>query len=118
ADAAGAGRPWHGQQRDRDRRPAPRRPLYRRGRDEGDDAARDRVERRHGGGGAAQAAARGGQGGCMISSFFITRPIFACVISAFIVIAGLAGMRALPISAYPDIVPPMVKLNAGYPEVG
>ena len=32
----------------------------------------------------------------MISKFFITRPIFACVISAFIVIAGLAGMRALP----------------------
>jgi multidrug efflux pump len=51
----------------------------------------------------------------MISKFFITRPIFACVISAFIVIAGLAGMRALPISAYPNIVPPMVTLMARYP---
>jgi hydrophobe/amphiphile efflux-1 (HAE1) family protein len=51
----------------------------------------------------------------MISKFFITRPIFACVISAFIVIAGLAGMRALPISAYPNIVPPMVTLMAHYP---
>ena len=51
----------------------------------------------------------------MISKFFITRPIFACVISAFIVIAGLAGMHALPISAYPDIVPPMVTLAARYP---
>jgi multidrug efflux pump len=51
----------------------------------------------------------------MISKFFITRPIFACVISAFIVIAGLAGMKALPISAYPDIVPPMVTLAARYP---
>jgi hydrophobe/amphiphile efflux-1 (HAE1) family protein len=51
----------------------------------------------------------------MISRFFITRPIFACVISAFIVIAGLGGMRALPISAYPDIVPPMVTLTARYP---
>ncbi len=51
----------------------------------------------------------------MISKFFITRPIFACVLSAFIVIAGLAGMRALPISAYPDIVPPMVTLMARYP---
>ncbi len=30
-------------------------------------------------------------------------------------IAGLAGMRALPISAYPDIVPPMVTLAARYP---
>jgi multidrug efflux pump len=51
----------------------------------------------------------------MISKLFITRPIFACVISAFIVIAGLAGMKALPISAYPDIVPPMVTLAARYP---
>jgi hydrophobe/amphiphile efflux-1 (HAE1) family protein len=51
----------------------------------------------------------------MISRFFITRPIFACVISAFIVIAGLGGMRALPISAYPNIVPPTVALTARYP---
>ena len=51
----------------------------------------------------------------MISKFFITRPIFACVISAFIVIAGLAGMFSLPISAYPNIVPPQVTLSARYP---
>lgn len=51
----------------------------------------------------------------MISRFFITRPIFACVISAFIVIAGLAGMRALPISAYPNIIPPQVTVSATYP---
>jgi multidrug efflux pump subunit AcrB len=51
----------------------------------------------------------------MISKFFITRPIFACVLSAFIVIAGLAGMRALPISAYPNIIPPSVTVTAVYP---
>jgi HAE1 family hydrophobic/amphiphilic exporter-1/multidrug efflux pump len=51
----------------------------------------------------------------MISGFFITRPIFACVISAFIVIAGIAGMRALPISAYPNIIPPQVTITAFYP---
>ncbi|MBL8266463.1 efflux RND transporter permease subunit, partial [Steroidobacter sp.] len=51
----------------------------------------------------------------MISKFFITRPIFACVLSAFIVIAGLGGMRALPISAYPDIIPPSVTVAATYP---
>jgi len=51
----------------------------------------------------------------MISRFFITRPIFACVISAFIVIAGIGGMRSLPISAYPNIVPPQVTLSARYP---
>src|SRR6185369_2645531 len=64
---------------------------------------------------AGRVAARRAQGGCMISKFCITRPIFACVISAFIVIAGLGGMRALPISAYPNIVPPMVTLAAHYP---
>jgi hydrophobe/amphiphile efflux-1 (HAE1) family protein len=51
----------------------------------------------------------------MISRFFIARPIFACVVSAFIVIAGLGGLRALPISAYPDIIPPQVSVTAVYP---
>jgi multidrug efflux pump len=51
----------------------------------------------------------------MMSRFFITRPIFAAVISAFIVIAGLAGMRSLPISAYPNIIPPQVTVSAVYP---
>jgi hydrophobe/amphiphile efflux-1 (HAE1) family protein len=51
----------------------------------------------------------------MISRFFIQRPIFACVVSAFIVLAGLGGMRALPISAYPDIIPPQVTIAAQYP---
>ncbi|HEY6643705.1 multidrug efflux RND transporter permease subunit [Povalibacter sp.] len=51
----------------------------------------------------------------MMSRFFITRPIFACVISAFIVLAGLGGMRALPISMYPAIIPPVVTVNAFYP---
>src|SRR6201992_247680 len=51
----------------------------------------------------------------MISRFFITRPIFACVISAFIVLAGFGGMRSLPISAYPDIIPPQVTVAASYP---
>src|SRR4051812_42288420 len=51
----------------------------------------------------------------MISRFFITRPIFACVISAFIVLAGLGGIHALPISAYPNIIPPQVAVTAVYP---
>ena len=44
----------------------------------------------------------------MISNFFIDRPLFAMVVSAFIVIAGLAGYKALPVSMYPDITPPTV----------
>ncbi|MBI4194861.1 MAG: multidrug efflux RND transporter permease subunit [Betaproteobacteria bacterium] len=51
----------------------------------------------------------------MISSFFIDRPIFAAVISIFIVIAGLASMRALPIAQYPEIAPPVVTVRAVYP---
>ena len=51
----------------------------------------------------------------MISSFFIARPIFASVLSAFIVIAGLAALRVLPVAQYPDILPPEVDLQAFYP---
>ena len=51
----------------------------------------------------------------MISRFFIDRPIFASVVSAFIVIAGLAAIRALPVTAYPDILPPEVEVTAFYP---
>jgi hydrophobe/amphiphile efflux-1 (HAE1) family protein len=51
----------------------------------------------------------------MISSFFIDRPIFASVLSAFIVIAGLAAVRVLPVAQYPDILPPEVEVTAFYP---
>ena len=51
----------------------------------------------------------------MISSYFIDRPIFASVISAFIVIAGLAALRVLPVAQYPDILPPEVEVRAFYP---
>jgi len=39
-----------------------------------------------------------------ISNFFIERPIFAGVISAFITIAGLIALFKLPISEYPEVV--------------
>ena len=51
----------------------------------------------------------------MISKFFIDRPIFAAVLSIFIVIAGLASMRSLPIAQYPEIAPPVVTVRAVYP---
>jgi multidrug efflux pump len=51
----------------------------------------------------------------MFSRFFIDRPIFAAVISLFIVIAGLAAMRSLPIGQYPEIAPPVVTVQAIYP---
>src|SRR6476469_7455897 len=51
----------------------------------------------------------------MLSRFFIDRPIFAAVLSAFIVLAGLASMRSLPIAQYPEIAPPVVTVRAVYP---
>jgi hydrophobe/amphiphile efflux-1 (HAE1) family protein len=51
----------------------------------------------------------------MFSKFFIERPIFATVLSLFLVLAGLAAMRVLPISRYPDISPPVVNVRAIYP---
>ena len=51
----------------------------------------------------------------MLSRFFIDRPIFAAVLSIFIVIAGLAAMRVLPIAQYPEISPPVVSVTAIYP---
>ena len=51
----------------------------------------------------------------MFSRFFIDRPIFAAVLSLFIVIAGLAATRTLPIAQYPEIAPPVVTVTATYP---
>ena len=51
----------------------------------------------------------------MFSRFFIDRPIFAAVISMFLVLAGLAAMRSLPIAQYPEIAPPVVTVQAVYP---
>ena len=51
----------------------------------------------------------------MLSRFFIDRPIFAAVISLFLVLAGLAAMRSLPIAQYPEIAPPVVTVQAVYP---
>ncbi|MEZ0239117.1 MAG: efflux RND transporter permease subunit [Methylophilaceae bacterium] len=49
------------------------------------------------------------------SRFFIHRPIFAAVLSIFIVLAGLAAMGSLPIAQYPEIAPPVVTVRAVYP---
>src|SRR3569833_2071517 len=50
-----------------------------------------------------------------ISAFFIDRPIFASVISILILPAGLVAMPLLPISEYPEIVPPTVVISGTYP---
>src|ERR671916_1026431 len=47
--------------------------------------------------------------------FFIDRPIFAAVLSIVIFLAGGIAMFALPISEYPEVVPPSVVVQAVYP---
>src|SRR5690242_777078 len=49
------------------------------------------------------------------SNFFIRRPIFAGVLSAVIFLVGLIAMWKLPISEYPEVVPPTVVVRAVYP---
>ncbi|MDZ4813499.1 MAG: multidrug efflux RND transporter permease subunit [Pseudomonadota bacterium] len=49
------------------------------------------------------------------SRFFVDRPIFAAVISTLIFLAGLLALPLLPISEYPDVVPPSVQVRAVYP---
>ncbi|HEX3665270.1 MAG TPA: multidrug efflux RND transporter permease subunit [Rhizomicrobium sp.] len=50
-----------------------------------------------------------------LSKFFIDRPIFAGVISVLIFLAGLIAMTQLPISEYPEVVPPSVVVKAQFP---
>src|SRR4030081_1295996 len=50
-----------------------------------------------------------------LSRFFIDRPIFAGVLSILIFVAGLLALRVMPISEYPDVVPPSVVVRANYP---
>ncbi|TNC07487.1 efflux RND transporter permease subunit [Methylobacterium terricola] len=50
-----------------------------------------------------------------LSKFFIDRPIFAGVLSVLIFIGGLLSLFAMPISEYPDVVPPSVVVRATFP---
>ncbi|WP_342245189.1 efflux RND transporter permease subunit [Pseudomonas sp. OTU5201] len=49
------------------------------------------------------------------SQFFILRPIFAAVLSLLILIGGAISLFQLPISEYPEVVPPTVVVRANFP---
>lgn len=49
------------------------------------------------------------------SKFFIDRPIFAAVLSILVFVAGVLAIFKLPISEYPDVVPPSIVVRAQYP---
>src|SRR6202158_3744428 len=50
-----------------------------------------------------------------LSHFFIDRPIFATVLSVFIILIGGAAYFTLPVAQYPDIAPPTIVVNTSYP---
>lgn len=51
----------------------------------------------------------------MFSKFFIDRPIFASVISVLIVLIGAVSYFGLPTAQYPDLAPPVIRVEALYP---
>ncbi|MCB2215530.1 efflux RND transporter permease subunit [Desulfofustis glycolicus] len=50
-----------------------------------------------------------------MARFFIDRPIFAWVIAIVIMLAGTLSILRLPVSQYPEIAPPSVRVTASYP---
>jgi multidrug efflux pump len=50
-----------------------------------------------------------------ISRFFVDKPIFAAVLSVIVFVSGVIAIFQLPISEYPEVVPPSVVVRAQYP---
>jgi HAE1 family hydrophobic/amphiphilic exporter-1 len=50
-----------------------------------------------------------------MSKFFIERPILANVIAIVTIVLGVVCMLTLPVSEYPDIVPPTIQVTTNYP---
>ena len=51
----------------------------------------------------------------MISKFFIERPVLANVLAILMVVIGAVALYRLPVSQYPDVVPPTVQVTTRYP---
>jgi multidrug efflux pump len=50
-----------------------------------------------------------------MAAFFIDRPVFAWVLAIAIMLAGAISLAILPISQYPNVAPPQIKISAVYP---
>ncbi|MGF1551071.1 MAG: efflux RND transporter permease subunit [Paracoccaceae bacterium] len=50
-----------------------------------------------------------------LPQFFIDRPVFAIVVSAFLTITGALAYLTLPVAQYPEVAPPTVQVTAQYP---
>ena len=51
----------------------------------------------------------------MLANFFIERPVLANVLSIVLVLIGVVSLFRLPVSQYPDVVPPTVQVTTRYP---
>ena len=51
----------------------------------------------------------------MISKFFIERPVLANVLALVLVLVGAVALFILPVSEYPNVVPPTVQVTTRYP---
>ncbi len=51
----------------------------------------------------------------MMSKFFIERPVLANVLALVLVLLGAVSVFRLPVSEYPDVVPPTVSVTTRYP---
>jgi hydrophobic/amphiphilic exporter-1 (mainly G- bacteria), HAE1 family len=51
----------------------------------------------------------------MISKFFIERPVLANVLAILMILIGAVALYDLPVSQYPDVVPPTVQVTTRYP---
>ena len=51
----------------------------------------------------------------ILSDISVTRPIFAAVMSLLLIAFGLVAFDRLPLREYPDIDPPVISIDTGYP---
>jgi multidrug efflux pump len=51
----------------------------------------------------------------MLANYFLRRPVFAAVLSMLFVLSGAIALWQLPITEYPEVVPPTVVVTANYP---
>ena len=50
-----------------------------------------------------------------MAKFFIDRPIFAWVITIFLMVIGAVSITKLPVAQYPAVAPPTIQVSVAYP---
>ena len=50
-----------------------------------------------------------------MAKFFIYRPVFAWVVALFLMVLGVVSITQLPISQYPNVAPPTIRISTSYP---